>query len=743
MKKANKKGFTIVELVIVIAVVAILAAVLVPTFVSVVKKANESKDTQLVRNLNTALAVDTEVGKHETMQSALEAAAKAGYDVAKINASATDNEILWDSKNDCFVYKKDSGIEYIPNSKTEEATDGDFWKIVADASAAAANKNYNSYVMGTAELGDMTVANGLDVGENTVKGTITFKSTETKTVTIRTNGGTLVVNAPKATVKHYGKADKITITAVAPHSYHEYGEVLGNIELANGRVVMETGSKAAAIKVNADAAKITDGTAVVSVDTTASAVSVVVPVDVKTAIEGKEGNGITASTDKIVTDSTVIENMDKFAGGLGTEESPYLIATAEQFKNISDFAVSMVDTPYAFSLISDVNLNEVSFGRNYVGYVFNGNLNGNNHKIIAGNELSYIFYSTIGETLYKNIEICLNNKLVRVTKCQAITSEEERTVLTYDNVDVSSIDGIKYDIGKDNSAYYADGTFCSAILLARQNDSIVVKSDSVWTKNQYVKIENCDVNIDLTMTGTRAAVFCGGQVYSMYIAIKNCTYSGNFYGANPGLVFANQNCCTGEGLIGSIEVSNVKLLGKLICLNLEKPHGLTFANNSQEFDGVEGKNNIVECAVDDKMDITLNEDSEYVITVATDDTVDSYVIQLGLGKLFWYDINGNVTSIEASNYTLSIRVAASNVNSTEVYKVVSLSIKQAKEKGIETDSLGWRMTENGERYAFANVGNSKVLVVDVSGDFADETKVNVANIIGYVGDMPKYYKDKK
>lgn len=42
MKKMNKKGFTIVELTIVIAVIAILAAVLIPTFSSVVKKANES-----------------------------------------------------------------------------------------------------------------------------------------------------------------------------------------------------------------------------------------------------------------------------------------------------------------------------------------------------------------------------------------------------------------------------------------------------------------------------------------------------------------------------------------------------------------------------------------------------------------------------------------------------------------------------------------------------------------------------
>ena len=44
MKRSNKKGFTIVELVIVIAIIAILAAVLIPTFASLIQKANESND---------------------------------------------------------------------------------------------------------------------------------------------------------------------------------------------------------------------------------------------------------------------------------------------------------------------------------------------------------------------------------------------------------------------------------------------------------------------------------------------------------------------------------------------------------------------------------------------------------------------------------------------------------------------------------------------------------------------------
>lgn len=47
--KNNKKGFTIVELVIVIAVIAILAAVLIPTFSSVINKANQSSAMQEAR----------------------------------------------------------------------------------------------------------------------------------------------------------------------------------------------------------------------------------------------------------------------------------------------------------------------------------------------------------------------------------------------------------------------------------------------------------------------------------------------------------------------------------------------------------------------------------------------------------------------------------------------------------------------------------------------------------------------
>ncbi len=49
----NRKGFTITELVIVIAVIAILAAVLIPTFSSIITKSKTSSAMQEARNTFT------------------------------------------------------------------------------------------------------------------------------------------------------------------------------------------------------------------------------------------------------------------------------------------------------------------------------------------------------------------------------------------------------------------------------------------------------------------------------------------------------------------------------------------------------------------------------------------------------------------------------------------------------------------------------------------------------------------
>ncbi len=55
----RRRAFTLVELVIVIAVIGILAAVLIPTFATVIKNANIAKDKATCRNMNEILAVST------------------------------------------------------------------------------------------------------------------------------------------------------------------------------------------------------------------------------------------------------------------------------------------------------------------------------------------------------------------------------------------------------------------------------------------------------------------------------------------------------------------------------------------------------------------------------------------------------------------------------------------------------------------------------------------------------------
>lgn len=57
MKKMNRKGFTIVELVIVIAVIAILAGVMIPTFSSIVEKANKSAADQAAAAVQKELLI--------------------------------------------------------------------------------------------------------------------------------------------------------------------------------------------------------------------------------------------------------------------------------------------------------------------------------------------------------------------------------------------------------------------------------------------------------------------------------------------------------------------------------------------------------------------------------------------------------------------------------------------------------------------------------------------------------------
>ena len=64
-KKQNNKGFTLVELVIVIAVIAILVGVLIGIFASVIARANQSKALQVAKAAFDGTWVEFFADEHE------------------------------------------------------------------------------------------------------------------------------------------------------------------------------------------------------------------------------------------------------------------------------------------------------------------------------------------------------------------------------------------------------------------------------------------------------------------------------------------------------------------------------------------------------------------------------------------------------------------------------------------------------------------------------------------------------
>ncbi len=58
MKKRNNSGFTLVELIIVVAIIAVLAAVLAPQYIRYVERSRQSNDLQIATNLMRATTVE-------------------------------------------------------------------------------------------------------------------------------------------------------------------------------------------------------------------------------------------------------------------------------------------------------------------------------------------------------------------------------------------------------------------------------------------------------------------------------------------------------------------------------------------------------------------------------------------------------------------------------------------------------------------------------------------------------------
>ncbi|HIT77858.1 MAG TPA: type II secretion system protein [Candidatus Limihabitans stercoravium] len=345
MKRKNNKAFTITELVIVIAVVAILAAVLIPTFSNVIEKANQSNDTVLVKNLNTALSsYEALNGKPSTMHEALTAVAEEGFLVEKLTPRSS-GEILWEQTSNRFVLVKDNAIVF-GDASTTANLGYTYWKIVKEMPTENAN-NYSLYLAdGFTTEGALAVSGGIDVGNNSdISINYTNTTSEAQDVVFRTNGGTFIVNGELDTVSHYGTIHDIAIEQVAPHSYHEYGEVLSNMTISKGNVVIENTAVVPRIVVS--------GTETITVEINSSETDIsVFGVNGATITEGMITNNASASVNEI--NDVDVPDASVFAGGKGTQAEPYIVTTNAQLEAIANYK----GIKYHYQL--GANLNDVN-----------------------------------------------------------------------------------------------------------------------------------------------------------------------------------------------------------------------------------------------------------------------------------------------------------------------------------------------------------------------------------------------
>ena len=153
MKRTNKKGFTIVELVIVIAVIAILAAVLIPTFVSLTQKANRSADQQAVVQMNKLLTAEAAGGEGpQKIQDVKAILAENGYN-HKLDPLFEGYSFAWIAEKNVIVLVEDEKVVY-----PKKYADYDFSKVEL-FNVTKVNSDNTLYDLSAGNVG---ILNGMD-----------------------------------------------------------------------------------------------------------------------------------------------------------------------------------------------------------------------------------------------------------------------------------------------------------------------------------------------------------------------------------------------------------------------------------------------------------------------------------------------------------------------------------------------------------------------------------------------------
>lgn len=375
MARKLKRAFTVVELVIVIAVVAILAAVLIPTFANLIDKAKESSDMQTVKNLNTLLITE-ETGsgeKPDSMAEVLAIAEAGGYKVENLTPTSDGNYIVWEKGSNRFALIDGEGNAIFADQATKVFTGNTVYKFSNDLNDLTAESDYalcftEDTAISSAVITDLTVSADFSILGNKIS-SVTIPETFDGTIDLTLNNPAAAVcvaggadRTSYPTINLYGTAGSVSgplgsngipyAGNFGMQSLHVYGNV-NNIFVASGKVVAENASNIYSVVVarflEADTIQIQieDNSEVNYISTVSD--------DVLTSLDSIVTGNKTNTT--IFAESTV---SSVFGGGIGTQEAPYLIANESQLTNIKNPLHSWNDlvgyNTYYFKLINDLTL---------------------------------------------------------------------------------------------------------------------------------------------------------------------------------------------------------------------------------------------------------------------------------------------------------------------------------------------------------------------------------------------------
>ena len=220
MKNLKKKGFTIVELVIVIAVIAVLAAVLIPTFVSLTKKANLSADQQMVRNMNTTLAVEGTLEKFENAGDAINALNRNGF-TGKYNTYSSGYHYCYSLENNkMYLVDNENNVVY----PEENVILSSLWGLYMD-DRTSITEGVNKYIALDNINNSQHYVEVFDNGTYTIDLNGHFIAVESNTLNVTVNNGIIIngANVGEGISSDYTIVDS-TITGtghVDLSNYHE------------------------------------------------------------------------------------------------------------------------------------------------------------------------------------------------------------------------------------------------------------------------------------------------------------------------------------------------------------------------------------------------------------------------------------------------------------------------------------------------------------------------------------------